>query len=70
MKICIKIKTVSLEQHGRIQLLLLMHKKSKDITMHKVIPRNTRRSTFIVFRTDSNEGSLYKRSPYFVGTKL
>ena len=46
------------------------YKKSTDITMHKVIDRNTQRSTHIVFRTDSDEGSLYKRSPYFVGTKL
>ena len=24
----------------------------------------------IVFKTDSKEGTLYKRSPYFAGTKL
>ena len=47
-----------------------MYKKSKDITMHKVSPGNTRRSKHIVFKTDSKEGTLYKRSPYYVGTKL
>ena len=38
--------------------------------MHKIFPRNTRESTRIVFKTDRYEGSLYKRSPYFVGSKL
>ena len=38
--------------------------------MHKVFPRNTRGSNRIVFKTDSYEGSLYKRSPYFVGSRL
>ena len=38
--------------------------------MHKVFPRNTRFSRQIVFRTDSKEGVLHKRSPYFVGAKL
>ena len=46
-----KCKIVSLEQRCRIQLLSLMCKKSKDIT--KIFPRNTRRSTRIVLRTDS-----------------
>ena len=49
---------------------MLMYKKSTDFTMHKVFPRNTRESNRIVFKTDSYEGSLYKRSPYFVGSKL
>ena len=65
-----RCKLVSLEQRRRIQLLLLMYKKSKDVTMHKVFPRNTRRSKRIVFRTDNHEGTLYKRSPYFKGCKL
>ena len=65
-----KFKIVSLEQQRRIQLLLLMYKKSKDISMYKVFPRDTRNSRRIVFRTDTYEGSLYKRSPYFVGSKL
>ena len=30
----------------------------------------TRESTRIVFRTDNYEGALYKRSPYFVESKL
>ena len=47
-----------------------MYKKSKDLTMHKIFPRNTRESTRIVFKTDRYEGSLYNRSPYFVGSKL
>ena len=38
--------------------------------MHKVFPRNTRASNCIVFKTDTYEGSLYKRSHYFVGCKL
>ena len=44
-----------------------MYKKSKDVSMHKVFPRNSRR---IVFKTDGYQGSLYKRSPYFVGSNL
>ena len=61
---------MSLEQRRRSQLLLLMYKKKCDVTMHKVFPRNTRFSRRIVFKTDSKEGALYKRSPYFVGAKL
>ena len=63
-------KIVSLEQRRRLQLLMLMYKKSKDITMHKVFPLNTRLSTRIVFKTDAYEGTLYKRCPYFVCSKL
>ena len=62
-----RCKIVSLEQRRRAPLMLLMYKKSKDITMHKVFARNTRVSRRIVFKTDSFEGTLYKRSPYFVG---
>ena len=58
------------QQRRRQQLLMLMYKKSTNPTMHKVFPRNTRQSTRIVFRTDKYEGGIYKRSPYFVGTKL
>ena len=65
-----KFEIVSLEQRRRIQLLLLMYKKSTDITMHKVIARNTRVSRRIVFKTDGYQGGLYKRSPYFVGCNL
>ena len=38
--------------------------------MHKVFPRNTQRSVRIVFKTAAYQGSLYKRSPYFVGSNL
>ena len=38
--------------------------------MHKVFARDTRISRRIVFKTESKEGTLYKRSPYFVGAKL
>ena len=65
-----RCKIVSLEQRRRVQLLLLMYKKSKNVFLRKVFPRNTRESNRIVFKTDSFEGTLYKRSPYFVGTKL
>ena len=65
-----KCNIASLEQRRRQQLLMLMYKKSTDYTMHKVFPRNTRESNRIVFKTDRYEGSLYKRSPYFVGAKL
>ena len=41
-----------------------------SIYLGKVFPRNTRESNRIVFKTDGYEGSLYKRSPYFVGAKL
>ena len=61
---------VSLEQRRRIQLLMLMYKRKTDITMHKVLVRDTRISRRTVFKTDSKEGTLYKRSPYFVGAKL
>ena len=47
-----------------------MYKKSKYVTLHKVFARNTRNSTCMVFKTDNYEGALYKRSPYFVGSKL
>ena len=66
----VRCKIISLEPRRRIQLLLLMYKKSKDISMLKVFPRNTRRSTRIVFRTDNYEGTLYKRGPYFQGCKF
>ena len=65
-----KCNIVSLEQRRRIQLLLLMYKKRKDIGLHKVFTRNTRGSKRIVFKTDHYEGTLYKRSPYFQGAKL
>ena len=61
---------VSLEQHRRSQLLLIMYKKSRDRSLLKVFPRNTRRNNCIVFKTANYEGSLYKRSTYFVGAKL
>ena len=60
----------TLEQRLRIQLLLLMYKKSKDIGLHRVYPRNTRASHCIVFKRDHYVGTLYKHSPYFVGAKL
>ena len=47
-----------------------MYKKSKDRSLHKIFVRDTRVSKRIVFKTESYEGTLYKRSPYFVGTKL
>ena len=65
-----RCKIVSLEQCQSVQLLSLMYKIRTDVTMHKVFPRNTRRSTRLVFKTDSKEGTLYKRSPFFVGSKL
>ena len=65
-----RCKLGSLEQRRRVQLLLLMYHKSKDVTMLKVFPRNTRKSRRVVFRTDTYEGGLYKRSPYFQGCKL
>ena len=65
-----RCKIISLEHRRRNQLLLLMYKKSHDPTLHRVFPRNTRRSARTVFKTANYEGSLYKRSPYFVGSKL
>ena len=65
-----KCKIVSLEQRRRMQLLSLMYKKSKDLTLRKVFPRNTRESVRLVFKTDQYEGALDKRSPYFIGSKL
>ena len=47
-----KCKIISLEQRRQIQLLLLMYKKSKDQSCHKVFPRNTRESVCIVFKMD------------------
>ena len=47
-----------------------MYKKSKDMALRKVFPRNTRGSNRIFFKTDNYEGTLYKRSPYYVGAKL
>ena len=65
-----RCKLISLEQRRRIQLLLLMYKKSKDQSLHNVFPRNTAESVRIVFKTDQYEGTLYKRSPYCIGSKL
>ena len=61
---------VSLEQRRRIQILMLMCKRRTDSTMHKVFVRDTRIRRRTVFKTDSKEGTLYKRSPYLVGAKL
>ena len=47
-----------------------MYKKSKDLSLHKLFARNTREGTCIVFRTANYEGVLYKRSPYFVNSRL
>ena len=41
-----------------------------DVALKKVFPRNTRGSSRFVFKTDGFEGTLYKRSPYCVGSKL
>ena len=46
-----RCKIVSLEQ--RRQLLLLMYKKSKDVMLRKIFPKNTRGSTRIVLRLDN-----------------
>ena len=54
-----RCEIVTLEQRRRIQLLLLMNKKSKDVILHKVFVRNTRESNRIIFKTDQYEGSLY-----------
>ena len=61
---------ISLEQQRRIQLVQLMYKKSKDMALRKVFPRNIRGSNRIVFKTANYEGTLYKRSPYSLGDKL
>ena len=61
-----RCKIISLERRRHIQLLLLMYRKSKDITMHKVLVRKSRR---IVFKTDTSEGTLYKCRSFFIGTK-
>ena len=47
-----------------------MYKKSKNVLLLKVFPRNTRDSTRFVLQTDRYESSQYKRSPYFIGAKL
>ena len=66
-----KCNIISLEQRRRIQLLLIMYKKkSKDVSLRKFCPRNTRGSNRFVFKTDHFEGTLYKRSPHFQGSKL
>ena len=44
-----RCEIVTLEQRRRIQLLLLMNKKSKDVLLHKVFVRNTRESNRIIF---------------------
>ena len=65
-----RCKIVSLEQRRRCQLLLLMYKRRNEVSLLKVFPRNTRRSARKVFKTANFEGTLYKRSPYYVGAKL
>ena len=44
--------------------------QSKDRGLRKIFARNSRGSDRIVFKTDQYEGTLYKRSPYFLGTKM
>ena len=66
----VKCNIISLEQRRRIQLLLLMYKKCKNNELHRVFPRNTRASNRLVFKNDHYEGTLYKRSPYFLGAKM
>ena len=65
-----RCRIVSLEQRRRNQLLLLMYKRRNDVSLLKVFPRNTRRSTRKVFKTANFEGTLYKRSPFYVGANL
>ena len=65
-----RIVIMSLEQRRRNQLLLLMYKQRNDVSLLKVFPRNTHRSTLKVFKTANFEGTLYKRSPFYVGAKL
>ena len=47
-----------------------MYKKSKDLSLLKVFPRNNRGSIRKVFKTANFEGTLYKRNPYHVWAKL
>ena len=46
-----------------------MYKKSKDVTMHKVFPRNTRGSMHIVL-IPKREHCISEVLSYFVGAKL
>ena len=66
----VKCNIISLEQRRRNQLLALTYKKRRDVSLHKVFPRNTRRSIRIVFKTANYPGTLYERSPYFFVAKL
>ena len=45
-----RCKIVSLEQRRRMQLLMFMYKKSKDVTMHKVFISDTRISKLMSLR--------------------
>ena len=51
-----KCNIISLEQRKRNKLLVLMYKKSCDVSLHKVFPRYTRRSIRIVFETANYQG--------------
>ena len=67
---CVVVTLLSVNHQLKSMLLLLMYKNSRDVTLHKVFPRNTRGSARILFKTANFEGALYKQSPYFVGSKL
>ena len=47
-----------------MQVLLLMYRRSKDVSLRKVFPCYTRESTRFVVKTDMK---VHKRSPYYVG---
>ena len=66
----LKCSVISLEQRRRNQLMIMMYKRSRDLLLLRVFPRNTRESTRRVFKTANFEGTMYNRSPYYVGAKL
>ena len=65
----VKCNIISLEQRRRIQLLMIMYKKIKDLSLHKKCARNTVLVIVLSLRP-INMKELYKRSPYFIGSKM
>ena len=65
-----RCKILSLEQRMRIQLLGLMFLLSRDDRFLKVSNRLTRSVDKIMFNIPGRITPAYKRSPYYIGTKL
>ena len=61
---------VSLEQRRTVQLLGLMYVHKGFSNVERVFARNTRQGHRYNFRTENDQSSKYKSSPYFKGSTM